>query len=960
MNHKSKKIEKELGKQIQGEVYGDEVHRALYSTAACIYRLKPLAVAYPWDTRDVAQIVSYASQEGIPLTARGAGTGLAGQSLGTGLILDFSRHMRKILEVDPEGSWVKAQPGLVLGDLNRTLNRQGFFFPPDPSSGEYCTLGGMIANNSSGAHSIKYGATKDYILSLELVLADGKVLRTGSVAEGFGQNNENDLIKQMGRILSVNQALIQEKAPRATKNSSGYNLREAFREGRVDLNPLVAGSEGTLALITEAVLRTVRLPQFQGTVLLFFTDLDRAAESIPEICRLGPSVLELMDRTFIELVRGGNLALQKELPDLAKVLFLVEFEGLTSSEVRNKVFVLQEKMINKLGLAFASRQAFDPQEQAQLWAIRKAASPLLDRLEGPGRPTRFIEDVAVEPTQLPQYIRGLQRILEQHGVPGVIFGHAGEGNIHVNPLLDLRTEKGLRHLEEIAGEVYELVRELGGTLSGEHGDGRLRTPFLPGMYGELYKIFRRVKEVFDPNYLLNPGVIVSLSSEEGITHHLRLGQEPETRENGLSLSHPGLKEEIERCQSCGLCKSHCPAFQGMAYEGASPRGKVTLLRETLYTEPEYSSSLFLSREMKQALDLCLHCKRCLSECPLAVDISHLTSAAKSLYRKRKLKISTEIWLEDPSRLGKMCQWLGPLANRLASSKTGKRLLESVLGIHRDRLPLPAIEDNGMPEYLRGPKPKLRSEPQQSPGSELRAPRTKVAYFEGCFARYYSQATSRSLVELLERNGCQVIVPPQKCCGLPKLTHGNIASAHRDAQYNLESLAEVIDRGCQIVTICPSCSLSLKKEYPHWWDNPMTRRVAQNTFDAQEYLLALHRMGKLKGTFREMKTVVAYHDPCHLRAQGLQGVGAELLGLIPGLTIKPLADQCCGMAGTFGLRRTTYPLSLKIGTQLFQEILEMNPAQVATSCGSCQWQIWRGTSIEGIHPLVLLQQAYDKG
>ncbi|MBI1986811.1 MAG: FAD-binding protein [Nitrospinae bacterium] len=1027
-----RRVEKELKGRIRGEVFGDVVHRALYSTAACIYRIQPLAVILPRDAEDVVRSVEYARAEGIPLTARGAGTGLAGQTLGTGLILDFSRYMRGLLAVDFEGSRVRVQPGLVLGDLNRVLKGYGKFFPPDPSSGEHCTLGGMIANNASGAHSIRYGATKDYLLDLSLVLSDSRSFWTREAGK-----RAPDLTGRIREVVRESRTLIEEKAPRSRKNSSGYNLREVLRgEGEIDLNPLLAGSEGTLALVTEAWLRVVDLPAEVGSALLYFADLERATDAVPEISALGPSVLEIMDRSFLDLVREGDRALGEELPPGTRTLLLVEFEGQTPSEIQEKVRRMQERVEKQLGLAFACRCAFDPQEQTRLWAIRKAASPLLNRMEREGekRPARFIEDVAVEPAQLSRYIQGLHRILEKYQAPGVIFGHAGDGNIHVNPQLDLRCEEGVRRLERIAAETYALAKELKGTLSGEHGDGRLRTSFLKEMYGELCQVFRQVKEAFDPSGILNPGIIVPLSERESLTHHLRFGPgdpvergegrfrlglgasarrirrppEKETEMAGTALSQPSLLREIEKCHGCGYCKDQCPLFREVGGEGATPRAKVNLMRELLSGRlgpASLGGSQGLGRAWGTSFEAfprlrtvapwkemkCLNCKRCRQECPLEIDIPRLSLAARGISLsfprpsgRGPLEAGVEIlarrhrpWgspLADPAFLARTHRALGPLAEAFLGSSLGRRILQGTLGLHRDRI-LPEVHRNGFPEGREGRGGgedkignwKLEIGNWKSPGEAVgegrggekigNLPNRKVAYFEGCFARYYSPEIGRVLVELLEQSGCEVIFPPQRCCGLPKLSAGDFYSARADARHNLKFLQEAVDRGYQVVTTCPSCAMALKVEYRELWKTPEADAVARNTVDALEYLLALDGAKLLGEPRRALEGAVAYHASCHLKALGLQGAGLALLQRCPGLSVHPLSDRCCGMAGSFGLSKENFSLSMEIGKPLFQEIRALSPQQVATSCGACQIQIYQGTAVHGVHPVILLHQAY---
>jgi FAD/FMN-containing dehydrogenase len=510
-------IERDLKSGIAGDVLRDETSRNAYSTAACIYQVKPVAVVVPRTTEDVQTVMKYAFDHEVPVIPRGGASGLAGQAIGFGIILDCAKYLNKIVEVSPQYDWVRVEPGVLLDNLNQSLSRFGKLFPPDPASSNQCVVGGMIGTNAAGAHGLKYGATKDCVLSLAVVLADGEILEIN--AQPAAHQKSQRLNGTLEKLLLEKRELILSHYPKVRKNSSGYNLFDAVGPDRVDLIKILVGSEGTLGVTVGAKLRISDIPKARASGLAYFRDHEHMTQAVLASLELKPVAVELMDKTLLDLARGRNAIVEQFIEENAQAILLFEFEGESSEEAEGRLEELRKLLIEKLRLAFTFR--VNPENLGSLWEMRKAATHILEEVQTAAKKASFIEDVTVPVEAFPQYIRKLSLILRSHEIPFSIYGHAGVGNIHCEPFLDLHRPDHRALLDVVAGEVFDLAISVGGTLSGEHGDGYVRTPFLERLYGrEVYNLFRAVKEVFDPRGILNPGKIVG-SQGTTIAHDLK-------------------------------------------------------------------------------------------------------------------------------------------------------------------------------------------------------------------------------------------------------------------------------------------------------------------------------------------------------------------------------------------------------------------------------------------------------
>ncbi len=944
----AKKIESDLRARIKGDVQFDEVSRILFSTAACMYEMRPLGVVSPRDKNDVIEVVRYAYENGISITPRGAGSSLAGQAVGSGIILDFTKHMNQILEINDAANTVRVQPGAIFGTLLKALKPYQKFFPPDPSSGKFCTLGGMVANNSGGAHSVKYGTTKDYVENLEVVLADGELIRTrrmpvtnGTVEPIYPQKSFADEIYHKLFVLAdKNRKIIEEHTPKVSKNASGYNLKEMLHDSNYDLAKLFVGSEGTLGVVTEMTLRMVPLPRERAVLLAYFDSLDKAGEALVEILKHKPSALEIMDRYFFDFVRENDPAFDAILPKNLEAALLIEFEDDDIEKVREQIEAQEKELLNKSKLAFGAEKAYNSVEQARLWAVRSSAWSLINKVKGPRKPQNFIDDVAVDPAKIPEYLRGLYKIFDKYGVVAINYGHAGNGNIHVNPLLDLKNPEDLERLRGLAKDVAHLGISLGGTISGEHGDGLVRSPFLKDLWGPVYDLFEEVKATCDPKNILNPGKIAGPVKFE-MDENLRYGKDYKRIKTNTFFDRPDLQDEIEKCHGCGTCWSYCPMALELREEVATARSKANLLRHIISGQMDVS--YLLDENFKRVMDMCYNCKLCLTECPTNVDIPRLAIEARTYYVEHKGQSLQNKVLENAHLNSKLNSLFSPVSNFVLKIPVTRTLMEATVGID-SRREFPVFTRPSFESWAKKHKP-------------IQGKR-KVVYFAGCYANFNDvDGEAVATVQVLEKNNVRVVAPKFKGSGVAKITLGDRDAVKKDAEYNIRLMKYYIEQGYEIVASSASPGLAIKRDWPEILHTDDAELVARHTYDIHEYLWKLHEAGELNTDFRPVQKRIVYHNPCHLKAQNISREPIELLRLIPGVDVVEIEDTCCGMAGTFGFKKQNYDLSLRIGKTLFENIRSAQPDVITTGCGTCNVQIKQGVGQEVIHPIKILRDAY---
>jgi len=938
--------------RIRGEVLTDRFSRAAYATAACIYRLPPLAVVVPKSAQDVAAAVEAAGRLGVPVTARGAGSGVVGQALGRGIVIDFTKYMDRVLAVDPAARLVRVQPGAVTDAVNAALAPHGLMLGPDPSSAPFSTIGGNLGTNASGARGMRYGSMREHVAWLDVVLADGSRARLEPMdADGEAWRTLAGRGDHLGRIGGGTRHIVEAHAdrlrdhrPYTAKHSAGYNLFDVLAGGRMDLSRLVVGSEGTLAIIVEAGLRAVPKPAERASLILWFDRLEKGGEAVHAILDLGPSACEIMERVFLDIVRADGSVPEKYLPTEADTVLLVE--QLSESRAENEAFLrrVRRKVIDDLGLAFGGLEACDPAEQERLWQVRKQAVQILQRLPGPRRATPFIEDVSVPPARLVEYIHSLREVFDRHGVEAAVYGHAGDSNLHARPLLDMRRPEDVARMRAIADDVADLVVRLGGTVSCEHGDGLARSGYLRLQFGDdLYARMQQVKRLWDPAGILNPGKVVT-DERHVHTEDLRLGPDFHPAETGEAFDRDPWAEELLRCHGCGMCREFCPVFKVTGDEAAAPRGKANLLREIL------GGGLALADldadPMRHLADLCYNCKTCLVECPSRVDVPGLVLKHKQHLAERGGLAWTERQMAKVRPMGRAGSAAAPVSNWVLGWRPARWLMEKAGGVGR-RAAVPRFHRRRLAEGVERP----------AAGEPVR----RVAYFAGCFELFNEPQIGRAAMRVLQALGCEIVVPEQRCCGIPKICAGDAEGALADRRFNLDVLAPLADAGYVVASGCPSCVLTLTEEWLQLDEaDERAGRVAEATRDVHTLVeeLAAEGDGPLATSAESPWRMrrLAYHAPCHLRAAGRGDQPKRLLERLLGLEFVLANEECCGMGGTYGLKARHAETSEAIARPVLERIGGSGAEALVTSCGMCRTQLAAGTGLPVLHPMEVLADA----
>ena len=950
----SEDVERALRGRIAGDLLTDRFSLTAYATAACIYKIMPLAVVVPKDASDVVEAVTAAGKLGVSITPRGAGSGLCGQALGRGIVLDFTKYMNQILEINPAEKFIRVQPGAVTGVGNESLAPHRLMLGPDPSSETFCTIGGNLGNNASGSRGIRYGSMKDYVEWLDVVLADGSRVRLRPTDAGdprlaameSHQDLQGRIVTGTRRLLTQHAALINRYRPHTSKNSAGYNVFEVLRDGTIDLTRLVVGSEGTLAIVVEAGLRAVAKPSQRASVMLWFDSLEKAGEAVAPVLAFGPSACEIMEKHFLDIVRTDGSVPKQYLPKEADTVLLVEF--LTDSREANEASIaaVRRKIIDELRLAYGGVDAYDPKEQERLWMVRKRAVQILQRLPGPTRITPFIEDVTVPPKQLVTYIQGLREIFKRFNVEAAVYGHAGDSNLHARPLLDLRRAEDVVKMKGIADAVSELTVRLGGTISCEHGDGLTRSGYLELQFGELYTVMGEIKRLWDPAGLLNPGKIIT--RERGVyTGDLRMGPDFQWRTTGEAFDREVWRTELWRCHGCGTCRAYCPVYLVRGDEVATPRAKANLLRAAL--SGVLSPADMADAKMKGIADLCYNCKTCLVECPSHVNVPGLVLRHKEHLAGRGMLGLRDRLMLRVRLMGRLGSAVAPVSNALLRWHPVRYLMSGLGGVRPDA-PLPEFEAEPIAEGTKAGSP---------------APVRRIAYFAGCFELFNESDIARAALRVMDALGCEIVIPVQKCCGIPRISAGDAKGALKDMEFNLDVLAPLVEAGYTIVSGCPSCVLTLTEDYREMAEgDPRAALVAGHTIDVHalvEELIAAPESEVRLAAFKAARSPIlqkklAYHAPCHLRAAGRGEQPRRALERVLGVRFVVSNARCCGMGGTYGLKSRNADTSSAIAKETIDRIRAAGSEAVVTSCGMCRTQLAAGTGLPVYHPMELLAAA----
>ncbi len=959
----------DLAGRAEGEVRSDDYSRVFYSTDASIYQAVPYGVFLPRTTDDLQAAVEVATEHDLPLLPRTSGSSLAGQAVNEALVVDMSRHLDRLIEVDAEARRVRVQPGLVLGDLNRQLRPYGLQFGPDPASADRAAMGGVVSNNSTGAHSILYGMTADHVHAMNVVLSDGSrarfdpVDRQEAARRGREGGLEGEIYRRIAGLVAdrENQRTIVDGTPRHWRRCGGYNL-DRFVDGpsfRVTRDPhfnlarLVCGSEGTLAVIEELTLDLVPLPESTGLVLLQFDSLDEALSAVPTVLEAEPSAVELLDHMGLTLARS--------VPQYARLLegfvdgdpnclLITEFQAKSETGLRGRIDRLTA-ILRRARVRTALVPLLEPHRQRDVWTVRKVALGLLMSVKGDHKPIPFIEDAAVPVEHLAEYVRRIEEFCNGLGTEVAYYAHASAGCIHIRPLINAKAAAEVAKLPEILAFSVELLHGYGGSLSSEHGDGRARSWINEHFFGpELYGLYRQVKQVFDRRNLLNPGNVVE---SPAMTEHLRFGEEYAARavETALDFSaEQGFDRAIEMCNGAGVCRKStgtmCPSFMVTREEEHSTRGRANALRAAI--SGLLPAEELTSERMHGAMDLCVECKACKAECPSSVDMAKLKFEFLAGHQARHGVSARTRLFAGAERFGRLGSGaMAPLLNGLLESGPVRSLLAR-LGVDRRRS-LPPLARQSFQEWFRR---RARHTHHES-GS------ARVALFHDTFTSYHHPRVARATVELLEAAGCAVELAGHRCCGRPLISKGLVEPATAMARQTVARLAPLAAAGVPIVGLEPSCVLTLRDEYLYLLPNePEARQVAEHSLTLEEYLARRAEEGELDLRFSEEPRTVLLHGHCHQKALVGTDAAKAALGLPPSFRVAEIDSGCCGMAGSFGYEAEHYDLSIQMAERrLLPAVRSAEPETLIAAAGfSCRQQIEHGTDRRALHPAEILRDA----
>jgi FAD/FMN-containing dehydrogenase/Fe-S oxidoreductase len=928
------RLRKALAERIRGEVRFDEKSRILYSTDASLYQIRPVGVVLPRDADDVVHAVRMAAEHDVPVLPRGGGTALAGQTVGPALILDFSKYMNRIVEIDPDRRLARLEPGVRLDRLQRAARPYGLWFGPDPATIRQCNIGGMIGNNSCGARSLVYGKTGDHVHELDCVLPDGEQLRFAPISRdalAAAEGRTGELARRVLETLEPHRDQIRSRYPDIPRRVSGYNFDAILERPALNLADLIVGSEGTLATVVEARMGLVPLPPRQSLVLLAFRDRFSAFDAVPHILpEAGLSALEIVDSRVLQGARElfEYRPMAQLVPDDALGVLFCEFAGEDEAAVAELAHGFAQRAANLPGSPW-SGVFTDPTDQLAAWALRQAATGLLYRTT-PTRdikPQEFVEDTGIPPERLGAYTRRFEEIVARHGTRTGYFGHAGQGCLHIRVDLNLKRGEDVRRMQAIAEDVANLVVEFGGSLSGEHGDGLARSEFLPLMFGpEIIELHRRVKRIFDPAGRMNPGGKI-VPPYQRMSDNLRFGEEyradpPETffdySEDG------GWDKAVEKCNGMAVCRkldagTMCPSYMVTLEEEHATRGRANALREAM----RGNLPGMRSEEVLEALDLCLECKACKTECPVGVDMARYKSEFLAQHYRATGRTPASARLFGGIHRAAKAASLAPRAANLGARLAGG-VMRMAAGVD-PRRKLPSL----------APVP-FRRWFDRRPSAAGTGGRPTVILLDDTFHNFFQPEPLIAAVTVLERAGYRVRIPQrQVCCGRPMISKGLLDEVRPVHQQLIDTLAPEVEAGAPVVGLEPSCILTFRDELPDLARDPRTAALKEAAYTLEEFLLTIPEYQP--GTLRRRAVV---HGHCHQKALvGMQPT-RDLLGRVEGLDFEILDSGCCGMAGSFGYDRRHYEVSRAAGERvLFPAVRSAEAADLVVAPGySCRTQI----------------------
>ncbi|MBC8874808.1 MAG: FAD-binding protein [Planctomycetes bacterium] len=964
------KLEQTLRSTVRGEVYFDQMSRGLHATDASHYQMMPACVVVPRDEEDCVQAVKIAGQFGLPITPRGGATSLSGQTFGTGMIVDVSKYMDQVLEVNVDEGWARVQPGVVRDRLNAQLAQHRLHLAPDPATANRATVGGMIGNNASGTRSIVYGKTIDHVISSKVVLADGTVMELEAVDDddwdrrSEGDSSEASIYRGVKEIVEKNRDEILARYPKVMRRVSGYNLDEfvdgAGYTGPIggrnlsgrktwNLSNLIVGSEGTLAVLLETKVRLTPLPTATALAVVHFDDVIDSLRHVPEILRHNPSTVELLDQSVLgeAVVNATTRDMATFIDGQPEAVLLIEVFGDDEAEAARRITELVDDLKEQnIGYAWPVRT--DKKGQADVWNVRKLGLGLITNVKGPSKGQAFVEDACVPVEVLAEYIERLQKVCDELNVPTSLYAHASVGVIHFRPVLDLHKPEDRQKMVDIANHAFDMVCEYEGIFAGEHGDGLVRGEFIPRSFGEkLLEAFRQTKRLFDPQNLMNPGKLVDTPS---MVSHLRYGDQYRPADVPALFHYRdqgGFQLAVEQCNGVGACRkldegTMCPSYMATRDEEATTRGRANALR--LAMSGQLDEGALSSDRMKQVLELCLACKSCKSECPNAVDMARLKSDVLQMHHDdHGTPLGYKLVGNMPNTARRVAGPLAHLANLAAKLPGYGWMMERIAGIDRRR-PMPGFATRPLAKLLRD-RERKRTPSNGAGGSRL----GKVVLFDDTYANYMEPHVGLSAVELLEGCGYEVILAKAGCCQRPRLSKGLVRAAKRDGTKTMENLDAFARQGLPILCLEPSCASALADDLPDLIDDEeLGRRVASCVKMIDVFLDDEVAAGKIP-PLASSASKFLLHGHCHQKAEFGTAAIHNHFGRLADVTCEEVDSGCCGMAGSFGYEH--YDVSRAVGEdRLFPAVrAAMRDDKTIIACGiSCRHQLRDVLDVETKH------------
>jgi FAD/FMN-containing dehydrogenase/Fe-S oxidoreductase len=964
----------------RGRLHFDSASRSLYSTDASPFEVMPHGVAIPADADDLKTLITYASDNALPLVARGAGTGLSGESLGPGLIVDLSVNFRKIRDITPGRVVVEA--GVTLAELNEALAPLNQRFAPDPASWATCTLGGMLATNASGGNALKHGYTRDYVLGMTAFWDDGSPAQLIAPNADLPRPTEVlprtvEIRSQLAALLAENRDLVQLTRPLTRYNRCGYVLHDVLTSQGLDLSKLLTGSEGTLAFITEATLKTVPLPGGVCQAVLGFANSEAAIKA-GQLLRSTDGIVscDMLDQRVLAISR--TLPLDQGIGPIpvgvgAALVFMLECDSRKQAETAAREAL--QRIQERIPVAVLIEPTTDTEHLQRIQEFRRATVGGLYSLGLGARPVACVEDVAVPSEELPRFLAEVRSLFQRQQLSASILVHVLAGQVHTRPLIDLNNPVDRVKLWPLAEAIHQLAIALGGTVSTQHGTGITRTPWVEKQYGPLMPVFRELKRIFDPKNIFNPGKIIGPDPSRPAwpLRGTTVSQPASARQPLLVWSEPTPLDVSRSCNGCGDCRTRssgrmCPVFRANGEEAATPRAKANLLRGIL--EQADAGQLITQEQVRNVTDLCVNCKMCRDECRGEVNIPKLMLEAKAAHFAEHGLDRADWAMARIESLVELAGFFPMLANFMLGSRPSRWILEQFFGLSRKRT-LPRVVRWGF--LRRAQMLGLTTRPVSDSGSPRNAvypgpdeltfrdqediPR-KVAYFSDHFTNRHDFRIGLATVAVLKHQGIEVHVPwRQKTSGMSSLTQGDFETAREIATYNLRTLADLVRDGYTIVCSEPTAALAITQDYLDLVDEPDARLVAANTVELMTLLSQLHRIGEFKTDFQNLDITIGHHVPCHMKALNGPIAGPKLLELIPGLKVRTIDKSCSGMAGTFGLRADQYETSLLAGKPMLDELNRPGVLFGSTECSACRMQMQESTGKRTWHPIQYLALAY---